>query len=65
MQEDMEKLTAWLDKSWWLTPNEKREAQNYDQSGDPLMDSIYAPANIVPIEDLSIDQAFNNATIKS
>jgi HK97 family phage portal protein len=65
MQEDMEKLTKWLAESWWLTPNEKREAQNYDQSGDVLMDNVYAPANIVPIEDLSIDQAFNNAIIKS
>ena len=27
------------------------------------MQNIYVPANLVPIEELSLDQAYNNATI--
>jgi hypothetical protein len=27
------------------------------------MEKVYVPANLVPIEDLSLDQAYNNATI--
>jgi len=59
MQTDQVELTNWLEKSWWLQPNEKREAQGYDQDQDPLMNKTYVPSNLVPIEDLSLDQAFN------
>jgi hypothetical protein len=63
MQEDMAKLTDWLASSFWITPDEKRIAQGYDKISTPEMGNIYVPANLVPIEDLSLDQAYNNATI--
>jgi hypothetical protein len=63
MQEDMEKLTQWLANSYWITPDEKRIAQGYDKLSTPEMQNIYVPANLVPIEELSLDQAYNNATI--
>lgn len=59
MSDDMTKLSDWLEKSYEITPNEKRIAKGYDRITDPLMDRIYAPSNIVPLEDLSIDQAMN------
>jgi hypothetical protein len=63
MQEDMQKLTEWLSNSYWITPDEKRIAQGYDKISSPEMSKVYVPANLVPIEDLSIDEAYNNATI--
>jgi HK97 family phage portal protein len=63
MQEDMAKLTTWLASSFWITPDEKRIAQGYDKISTPEMGNIYVPANLVPIEELSLDQAYNNATI--
>jgi phage portal protein BeeE len=63
MQEDMQKLTEWLANSYWITPDEKRIAQGYDKISTPEMERVYVPANLVPIEDLSLDQAYNNATI--
>lgn len=65
MQEDMTRLTDWLEKSIEVTLNEKRIAKGFDRLNDPLMDKIYVPANLVPLEDLSLDQAYNNATIQS
>ena len=59
----MERLTSWLNQSYWITPDEKRIAQGYDKISTAEMEKIYVPANLVPIEDLSLDQAYNNATI--
>jgi phage portal protein BeeE len=63
MQEDMERLTSWLANSYWITPDEKRIAQGYDKISTKEMGNIYVPANLVPIEELSLDAAYNNATI--
>jgi hypothetical protein len=63
MQEDMAKLTTWLANSYWITPDEKRIAQGYDKISTKEMGNIYVPANLVPIEELSLDAAYNNATI--
>lgn len=59
MSDDMTKLSDWLEQSWEITPNEKRVAKGYDRAVDPLLDKYYAPSNIVPLEDLSLDQAYN------
>lgn len=59
MQEDLAQLTTWLKQSWWLSPNECRIAQQYDKDPDPLMDKKYAPANLVPLDDLTMDSAYN------
>lgn len=59
MSEDMTKLSDWLERSWEIKPNEKRVAKGYDRDKDPLMDKIYVPSNIVPLEDLSLDSAYN------
>lgn len=59
MQEDMGKLAEWLDKSPEITLNEKRVAKGYDKMTDPLMDKIYVSSNIVPLEDVSLDAAYN------
>lgn len=51
LQEDMEKVVRQLSLSWWLTPNEKREAMRYDPIMDKDMDEIYILANFIPLSD--------------
>ncbi len=65
MSDDMGKLSDWLDKSPEITLNERRVAKGYDRITDPLMDKIYINSSFVPLEDLSLDSAYNNASIKN
>ena len=37
---------------WWITPNEKREVQNFDVSTDPNMDKIVLPSGMQFIDDM-------------
>jgi HK97 family phage portal protein len=53
LQEDQEKLVSSLNVAWWLTPNQKLEAMNEEQSSDPAMDKIYIPSSLTSIDDLN------------
>ena len=48
-----EQATA-LATSWWLTPNQRLEAQGYETDPDPAMDMRYIPAGLLPITDESL-----------
>lgn len=39
-----------LNTSWWMTPNQKRKAQGLSKSDDPLMDEIYIPSSLMPMD---------------
>lgn len=47
IQEDRAELVASLDKAWWLTLNEKREAIGYDEVSDG--DVILVPTTLAPL----------------
>lgn len=51
MQSDMKELTEWLNKAWWLTPNQRREALGYGKNEEPGMDSVWIPTNMTRLED--------------
>jgi phage portal protein BeeE len=55
LQEDLEKLSKTAAAMWWITPNERRAMTNYDQKKDPLMDRIYTPTGLIPLEDLGMN----------
>jgi hypothetical protein len=61
LQEDMKELSAILSQSWWITPNEKRQAMRYDTVQDDVMNSIYIPAGYLPIDELTMLQDPRNA----
>lgn len=62
MQEDMKALTEWLDKSWWIKPNDKLEMQRFGKSEDPAMDKVYIPSNLMPLDSVNIsNEDFNKA----
>jgi hypothetical protein len=56
LQEDMKELSAILSQSWWITPNEKRQAMRYDTVQDDTMNSIFIPAGYLPIDELTMLQ---------
>jgi HK97 family phage portal protein len=49
LQADMKELAEWLDKAWYLTPNEARQKMSYDPIEDEMMDEVYINASKVPL----------------
>lgn len=58
LQSDRNELAESLNASWWLTPNEKREAMGLPKIETAEMEMVYAPNNNIPIE--YINEAFLN-----
>jgi len=54
LQKNKKDQTDWLEKAWWLTPNERREQMDYPKSDLPEMERIYVPTTLMPIEDLAM-----------
>ena len=49
LQADMKELAEWLDKAWYLTPNEARQKMSFDPIEDEMMDEVYINASRVPL----------------
>jgi HK97 family phage portal protein len=56
LQEDMKELSGILSQSWWITPNEKRQAMRYDTIQEDAMNEIYIPAGYLPVAELTMMQ---------
>ena len=41
-----------LSSMWWITPNEKRDMQQFEELPDPLMDQILIDSGKVLLSDL-------------
>lgn len=54
LQVDMKTLTEWLDKSWEITPNERRELKKFGRLNDPNMDKVWMPTNLDTMENISM-----------
>lgn len=54
MQDDMVKVSQWLNTSWWVTPNMKLQSMGFETSREPNMDKIVIPSNYMLIDDLSL-----------
>lgn len=54
LQDNYKEIVLWLEKAWWLTPNEKREMMKYDLSTEPLFDQYLLPASLQTVEDLEM-----------
>jgi HK97 family phage portal protein len=51
LNEDMKTQAEALDRMWWITPNEKRDMQQYDELDDPLMNQIIIDSNKMLLSD--------------
>lgn len=54
MQQDLGEMVTSLEKAWWFTPNQKLAMMNQEPSKDPLMDKVYIPTSLVPIDEVSV-----------
>lgn len=55
LQEDLAKTSDVMQKSWWITPNEKRLAMGFDQDNEvEIMDKYLVPQGMMNIEDLTM-----------
>jgi phage portal protein BeeE len=63
LHDDEAKKAAALAQKWWLTGNERREADGYDQdTADELMDKYIIPSGMTLLDDLSmVTPDVNNA----
>jgi HK97 family phage portal protein len=52
LQQDYAKLVEWLDKAWWLTPNQKLRIMKFEKSTDPMFDKYFLPTNLITLEDM-------------
>ena len=50
LKEDFQELGKTLDKVWWFTGNQKLERMGMPKSDNPLMDEIFMPSNLIPID---------------
>ena len=57
---EQEKLVDTLSKSYWLSANEKRQAQGYGvDEQNPVMEDYLVPSNLIPISDLDMGVSDN------
>ena len=54
LQEDMKMQADALSAMWWITPNEKRDIQDFEELDDPLMDSIIIDSGKQLLSDLGL-----------
>jgi HK97 family phage portal protein len=55
MQEDMKMQAEALNAMWWITPNEKREIQDFEMIDEPAMNQIIIDSGKQLITDLTIN----------
>lgn len=56
LQNDQRTLAETLAKSWWLTPNEKREAMRFGLLDNEYFNEPLVPNNITTLEDLEMNK---------
>lgn len=54
LQEDMQQQATALAQMWWITPNEKREIQNFGVSDDEIMNKFIVPSGMMLIDELDM-----------
>ena len=61
LQADMKYTSEWLERSYWVTFNEKRIAMNYDRlEGNPLYDEPLIPNNLQTMDDVEFNKNLND-----
>jgi HK97 family phage portal protein len=55
LQEDKKEQISYLERAWWLTPNQKLEEMGYGRSVDENMDKVYVSIQVQPIDKMNTD----------
>lgn len=59
MQGDMKLMYEMLQSAYWVSPEEKRQVTNWEDSGVPEMKNFYFPNSLVPIDEVGIGSSIN------
>ncbi|WP_128545087.1 phage portal protein [Larkinella soli] len=60
MQEDMDKMVDRLTKAWWLTPNQRLAAMQYEEdASNPLMNERWVPSGFTPMSEYGMQPGQN------
>jgi HK97 family phage portal protein len=54
LQDDYAQMVTWLEKAWWLSPNERREVMRFEKANEPLFDQYLLPTGLQTVEDLTM-----------
>lgn len=54
LQQDFKTLVEWLEKAWWISPEEKREVMKFAGTGDPNMSKIWMPKTLDTMENIAM-----------
>lgn len=63
LEEDKKSQIEWLDKAWYLTPNQRLQVIGEPISDDPNMNRIWMPSNLIPMDDASVERIDPNTFI--
>jgi HK97 family phage portal protein len=55
LEENKKEQVDWLEKAWWLTPNQKLQIMGETVSDDPLMNKVIIPSGSVLLEDIAAE----------
>jgi hypothetical protein len=58
-------MAAWLERAYYLTPNQKRVEMGYQPLPQPEMDEIYFPSTLVPLDLLGVNPVIEAQNSKS
>ena len=54
LQQNLKETVDALSVAWWITPNDKLEIMGKLRSADKLMDKVYIPTSLVPLDEVSV-----------
>ena len=55
LSDNMVEKSQWLDKAWYLTPNEKRDEMQFERIDNDLFDQPMIPMGLVPLSDMDLN----------
>lgn len=61
LTDDVKSTTDWLEKAWYLTPNQKLEVIGFGRSDAPGMDEVFINRNMVRMQDV-MEGKINNTS---
>lgn len=59
LQQNLKETVDALNTAWWISPNEKLKQMGREVSKDALMDKVYIPSSLVPLDEVSVPMDAN------
>jgi HK97 family phage portal protein len=54
LSDNMVEKAEWLNKAWWISPNQKLQEMNFDPIDDVSFDQPFIPMGLVPLSDVNL-----------